>query len=86
MADHLNGDLYLLQGPAEKPGDLFELAGLQQLEVIVDNLPCDSAPAVATLQLEQEAFAQIAGGNTRGIQRLNRFQGGFDIFELVFAG
>ena len=73
-ADDVVGDLDVLERPAQQPGQFLELAGFDQLQMIADDPPGQAAAAVAALQLQQQALANVAGADAGRIERLYHLQ------------
>ena len=65
----------MFQGPAQHLGQFLALPGLQQPQVVGDNLPRHAAFAVPAFDLEQQALPQVACAHPRRIQRVNHDAG-----------
>ena len=74
MLDHVDGDLDVLEGTLQQPGDFLELAQFHQFQMIVDHVPGHAALAAAAFELQQQAFPQIDRAHAGRVQRMDHAQ------------
>ncbi len=73
-ADDGEGDFDVFDRAAELPGELPDVAFFDQWEVLLNDLPGDTALGSAVGQLEEQALLERAGSDT-GLDALNGFEG-----------
>ena len=81
----LHGDIDMLHRPAQRLRNLFELPRFEQAQLIRHDLPGHAAFAVDALDLQQQAFPQIARADAGRIERLHHPQRLLDVLRLVLA-
>lgn len=79
LGDVLGGFLGLARGDAEVSGDFWEAAFAEGLEVIAEDPVFEAFLAVSPLQLEHEAFAEVAGADAGRVEGLDGPEDGFDL-------
>ena len=77
MPDHRDRDIDMFLRPAQHLRQFLELAHLEQPHVVGNDLPRHAALAVRALDLQQQAFLQIARADAGGVERLHGLQRGF---------
>ena len=60
MANHVDGDLDVLHRAAHVFGELLVLTGFEQFQTFLYDFPGDSVAPAPLLELQQQAFVQLA--------------------------
>lgn len=84
--DIFGGVLDFIGIDAEDFGDVLVTTAAEGFQVVADDFVFQGIGLAEAFELEEEAFAEVAGGDSGGVEGLDGFEGGFELVEGQAAG
>lgn len=85
-SDEFGGLLDVFEGEFEEAGEVVEFSGAEGGEVVADEAGGEGVGLAESFELDEEAFAEVAGADADGVEILDEFKDGFDLGGGVAGG